>query len=305
MTNIQRRDPKSGKMYLRNGTTVSFFLPTPMAQAAVPISKVFETYLKLIPEGSLRWAAVGANAGEWRPITKVTFSQCRSQLKVDAVTKRPLTALELTDGDVGGCAPNYGITVIGQPFDAKFPDKRTLVQMYYPIEVTDNAVVEQFVGNVCRLAALLPYVSGYVSPGLHCTGTVGWLQARAIAKLHPGYDVQDNAIGRRRINSKVRGARWLSFLGQDIAGKVGGMEGLRRELPSEIEVIAVGHGVLIRAGKQPELGDARRKIGTPLLRRVAKVLEPVTLFRESALLRTDFAGEDEEMLFQWERRFLD
>lgn len=302
---IERKDPKTGKTYLRNGVTVAFFLPVPMDQAAISIVAVFEEYLKLIPANALRWCAIGANAGEWRPTKKTTVAECRKQLKPEAVRARPLTALELTDGEIGGSAPNYGITVIGHPFEAKYPNKRALVQLYFPIGVLEGVAVENFVGEIYRLAALLPYVSGYVSPGLHCVRSDGWKQARALARRYPGYEVQDNAIGRRTIDSKVRGARWLNFLGPELAGNLGGLETLRRKFKAPIQILQVGNGVAIRAGNQPELGDVSNGDGTPLLRQVAKVLEPETLFRESALFRTDFAGQDEEILRTWERRFLD
>jgi len=302
---IERKEPKSGKVYLRNGVTVAFFLPLPMDKVAISVLTTFEEYLKIIPENALRWGAVGANAGEWRRIKSTTFAQCRAQLKPEAVRARPLTAFELTDGEVGGSAPSYGITIIGHPFEPKFPHKRALVQLYFPIAVTEDAVVDDFVETVCRLAALLPYVSGYASPGLHCAGLDSRKQARAIARRYPGYDVQDNAVGRRTINFKVRGARWLTFLGPDISSKLGGLQTLQLIFKPPIQILQIGDGVLIRAGKQPELGDVSRGIGTPLLRAVAKVIEPVTAFREGALFRTDFVGQDEEILRKWERRFLD
>ena len=60
---------------------------------------------------------------------------------------------------------------------------------------------------------------------------------------------------------------------------------------------------MMRAGNVPEIGDRARKVGTPLLRLVAKVLRPVTAFKEIVLLRV--FGHDEEFLDKWERRFLD
>ena len=48
-----------------------------------------------------------------------------------------------------------------------------------------------------------------------------------------------------------------------------------------------------------------KKIDTPYLRSVARVLEPVTLFRELALFNTAFADQDEDILAKYERRFLD
>jgi len=306
---ILKKDFETGKIFLREGVIVAFFLPTPMDKVAEPILDVFEEYLKMIPSDVLRWASIGASSEEWKPINKTTFQRCRAQLKPEAVAKRRLTAFELADGDMAGDAPRYGIIVIGHPYEPRFPNKKTLVQMYFPIDVVSEQEVEHFVENVCKLAVSLPYISGYASPALLCAGfnsfSVG-KEIRAITRIHPGYDVQDNPVGRRTINSKVRGARWLNFIGPEIADRLGGVKALRKALRSPITIDEeIGHGVMIRAGKQPELGNMTRRIGTPLLRAIASVLEPVTAFRESALYRTDFADQNEELLEQWERRFLD
>jgi hypothetical protein len=307
-TAIWKKDPESGTVYLREGVTMAFFLPTPIAEVAGPILAAFEEYLKMIPAGVLRWASVGAGSEEWKPVEKKTIDRCRSQLKGEGTRKRSLTSFELADGDNGGDAPGFGIMVIGNPLDPDLPDEKSLLQMYFPSEVAAEEQAEDFVNNLRKLATLLPYVSGYASPGLHWAElhkAQALIEARAIARRHPGYDVQDNAIGRSDINLKVRGARWLTLLGMEIVEKIGGLKTLRQNLPGPIVVEEVGPGVMIRAGRQPEKGDVNRRIDTPLLRIVARVLEPVTAFGEIALLRTDFSDQDDNLLKQWERRFLD
>jgi len=104
----------------------------------------------------------------------------------------------------------------------------------------------------------------------------------------------------------VRGARWLSFLGPTIIEQLGGFEALSKAFVDPVTIEKVGHGIMIRAGKEPEIGDVNRQVDTPLLREVAKILEPITLFREEALIGLDFADPDEDdFLEQWEHRFLD
>jgi hypothetical protein len=105
------------------------------------------------------------------------------------------------------------------------------------------------------------------------------------------------------IDKRVRGARWITILGPDLVKKLGGDSKLRKELPAPIVVSNVGPSVIIRAGVTPELGDVNRKLDTPLLKKVAKVLEPVTLFEELDML-SYFANFDEDTLKRWERRFL-
>ena len=305
---IWKEDAENGMVYLRNGITVAFFLPVPIDKIAATILEGFDEYLKMIPPDTLRWASVGANSEEWKPVVKKTFEKCRGQLNPEAARKRSLTSFELADGNNGGEAPGHGVLIIGNPYDPDLPDERCLVQFYFPPKSIEDENVETFIATVRKLANILPYTYGYASPALQWSrlfSTEALTQARAIAARHPGYDIEDNAVGRSYIDAKVRGARWLTFLGAEIAEKLGGSMSLRRRLPQTITVEQVGPGVFMRAGVQPEIGDRNRKIGTPLLCEVAKVLEPVTTFGEMALYRTDFADQDEEVLARWERRFLD
>lgn len=303
---ILKKDPRTGRIYLRDGITVAFFLPTPMHEIVGPLLAAFEEYLKMVPEDALRWESVGASSEEWKPINKTTLQRCRAQLKLEAVRKRKLTSFELADGDVGGDAPGYGILVIGNPIDPDTPDELSLMQMYLPIEVIEQEQVELFVEHIRTIAALLPYKLGYTSPALQWA-ELGMdkaiAQSRAIVARHPGYDIQLNETGRTWLGLRARGARWLNFLGPEIVDKLGGIEALKKTLKEPIVVEPIGHGIMIRAGEKPEIGDVPRKVGTPLLRSVAKVLEPVTAFEEIVLLGS-FANWDKDFLEQWEHRFL-
>ena len=83
-----------------------------------------------------------------------------------------------------------------------------------------------------------------------------------------------------------------------------GAEDFLVETPEQVQIEAVGAGVMVRAGLRPELGDKANRRDTPLLASVAKVLEPVTAFGEVVLLGS-FAEWDKAVLEKWERRFLD
>ena len=154
-------------------------------------------------------------------------------------------------------------------------------------------------------AADLPYSSGYASPALSFIAESKLPAAGKVivpaAFRHPGYDVHDNQDTRGFIGGRVIGARWLTFLGPELVKQLGGKKALAAALPG-VTVVPAGHGVMLRAGTEPELGDSNRRIDTPLLRSVARMLEPVTFF-ENTQLKGLFGG-DLDRLDRWERRFL-
>jgi hypothetical protein len=305
-TRIREVDRETGHVCLRDGVTVAVFLPTPLHEIVDLLLAACEEYFKIIPKDVMRWALVGANSEEWKPTNSTTLRSCRAQLSANAAKKRSLTFFALAGCEMAGDAPSHGVVVIGNPRDPEVPDELSLMQMYFPAEVVENEHVEKFVENLCKVATLLPFVSGYASPALQWAGIGSGdaaVRSKKIMLRYPGYDVQMNEEGRTWLGSRVRGARWLTFLGPDITEKLGGVNSLRASVREPIKIEPIGHGVMIRAGKVPEIGDRAAKVGTPHLRSVAKMLEPVTVFDEIVLLR-EF-DHDKQFLEKWERRFLD
>jgi hypothetical protein len=297
------------QVYLRDGVTAAFFLPMPLDAVAESIRTVFDRYVATSLGKSLKWASVGADSEEWRRVAAKTFDRCRSMLTKEAARKRKLTAFELFDGDTDGDAPSAGFVVLGNPRDRKEPLETNLVQMYFPSEsVSTPAKADAFVSWLRDTAALMPFVYGYGSPGLHWAESSqieALTDARAVAKRYPGFDVQNNEATRSDIDTMTRGARWLTFLGPDLLRKLGGPKAARAVKDPEITIEQVGEGTLIRAGRMPEIGDRNRREDTPLLRAVARALKPVTLFDEPGLRETVFAMDDPAFFASWEKRFLD
>lgn len=305
--NVARTSDDDGSVYLRGATLAAFFLEKPFHEAAPAVLSVFDDYLALVPAGALRWASVGAASEEWKPAGKTTFDRARAQLAPAAAKKR-LSSFELQSGDEGGEAPEHAFTTIGGPVEKEFPDEKGLVQMVFPAAAVDGPKADAFAARIKALAAKLPYAYGYASPSLQIAelhAPEGFTEAKALAARYPGLDVQNNESSRSELGNRTRGARWLSFLGPALVKKLKGEDAIRKALPKAVAVEPAGAGLLIRAGDAPEIGDANKKLKTPLLRAVAELLEPVTYFEEQGLATTDFGFEDPDFFKAWERRFLD
>ena len=305
---ILKKDPDDGTVLLRDGVTLAFFLPMPFGEVAVAVLAAVDSYLATLPPDALKWGAVGANADEWKPVTRTTVSRARVLLEGAGPAKRAMTAFTLAETELGGGAPIRGVQVVGSKPDPDLPDERNLVQFFFPAESLEPGQVEAFVTAAKGLAKLLPFDFGYGSPALQ------WSELHAdealdaawgLAVRYPGYDVQYNEPSRSYLEGKLRGARWLTFLGPDFVARLGGKNAIRVKLPSEVVVQDAGHGTLLRSGTLPELGDRNRRASTPLLRAVAKLLEPETRFEEPALEGSAFGEDREDEFHAWERRFLD
>lgn len=303
---IARKDRDSGRTILRNGVKLALFCRTPLADICEPIGQVLDRYLAFIPAGALKWTVPTASADEWKKLDAKTFARCREQLNPAGARKRNVTAFQLNDSAAD--APGYAFDMMGRPNDKDFPDATTLVQMTFPLDVLAAKNVEKFVSEATAIADMLPFVSGYASPGLvfsQLYATEAFTAMRGVALRHPGYDVEYNSETRLEIDEMSRGARWLTFLGKGLVRRLGGLAKLQRQMKAPASVAGLANGaVMLRASVEPEIGDTNKRIDVPGLRVLARAIEPVTWFGEG-IIGTYLADFDEVLLRRWERRFLD
>jgi hypothetical protein len=104
------------------------------------------------------------------------------------------------------------------------------------------------------------------------------------------------------LGTRVKGAYWLTFLGQPVLSELGGPVGLRSRLSSpDITVQEMdGERAFVVLGEWPEAGDTEQGRDLPLHRELAHVLEP-WLYSE----QIPWDGFTPEDMRRWERRFLD
>lgn len=302
---LARSVPETGVVCLRNGVTVALFLERFVHQCGDALTAALDRFLAFVPPGSIRHAVVSATSDAWRDADAAAMKRMRDALAPAGAKKRKLTAFRFNDH--GPEAPQYGFRLVDRDKDEPEGPSRTLVELTFPPAAADADRVEALVALVHELTALLAPAYGYVAPSLlPADGAVGegFGALRSLALRHPGYDVAMNDLTQLRIGSHTRGARWITILGQALERAAGGAAALRAQLSPAIEHQLVGPALVLRAGATPELGDTDRREPTPLLRELARALEPVTLFREIDLL-SYLADFDEDVLRAWERRFLD
>lgn len=295
-------DRSSETLYLRTGVTLAFFLPMPFHASSEDVARVVDAYLRFIPQGSIKWASVGADSERWSEITPKTFDKCKKLLGAEGVSERELTAFEWGDGDNGGDAPGYGLKVVGNPPDEDLPLEQNLIEMHFPWDYLTSKR-EAFVAFSRSVAALIPYYSGYAAPTLQwaeAKATMAFAEAAALITRHPGLDVSQNELGRSDLGDKSRGGRWLTFLGPNLIKTLGGRAAIAQAVADAAEVIDAGRGLLLRAGTEPEFGDKDLNIDVPRLRRVVELLEPVTL-NEGPIFESYF--DDDTFAKAWTSRF--
>ena len=294
--------PASGQEPLaRDNYVIAFFLPDPFPGVAEAVLAAFNLWRSVVPAAALGWRLVGATAEEAKPIGAKTIAQCVSMLDPAKAAKREITAFSLFGPQSN--TPDHRFNVVGERmvgsgFTANLVG---LIEIWIPNDFQTASVVADFAR---RLAEFLPYLSGYAAPALAFSPAVDVHAAgraiRGLAFRHPGYDVPRNETTRFYIGKQSIGARWLTFLGPQLIEQLGGPNALANAVPG-ISLKPAGAGLMLQAGIEPEIGDVNRRVETPLLRVLARALEPVTLFGNRGL---EPVFGDADALDRWERRLL-
>jgi len=214
--------------------------------------------------------------------------------------------VELRDSPSG--VGQYAFEYYGKPSEAPaFVDKSGLacaVCFWLPPEYLENHGPTRVRELALELAAPLPVNSGHASLAFNAlTDLLGVSEAlRPLCFRYPGMDVPDLGWLSMSIGTRVRGAYWLTFLGQPVLGELGGAAGLRARLSSpDISVQELeGERAVVTLGSWPDAGDTAQGRDLPLHRELARVLEP-WLYQQ----RIPWSGFTEEDMRRWERRFLD
>jgi TseV toxin immunity protein TsiV len=120
---------------------------------------------------------------------------------------------------------------------------------------------------------------------------------------HPGLNYMSAVALSRAASSGVVAVSWLTFLGPEISQALGGQKALTKAAPAGVSVLPLGKGgVLLRAGKQPELGDVNRRERLPLYRSVGRLVSPSRASDEE-LEDLNIQGISDEAAIDWLRRF--
>jgi len=141
-----------------------------------------------------------------------------------------------------------------------------------------------------------------------------------LAHRGPLLEVEDPVFDQAELGKGVRGANWLTAIGEPWLHTLGGIEGLRRELGPPFTVFAYPNGAMIQAGDvygavDPSIREAnpreltadQRQQATvpPHYRRLARVLRPVRLKEFPAMHSCQYGRPcfDQDATNAWLNRF--
>lgn len=130
-----------------------------------------------------------------------------------------------------------------------------------------------------------------------------WL-GRHLVK-HPGLSTGDYLTLGTRVENGLANIGWLTFVGDELIGKLGGREAITLEAErSGVGLREYSKGVALQAGPTPELGNVNRKKTLPLYKDVGRILQPVFAADERLEKMGVIGIDDDEEAVAWLKRFL-
>jgi hypothetical protein len=288
-----------GAQIIRDGLKIGFYMHRSHREVAQNVMRSLETYLHAVgPQTLTDYLDL---EGDWQLLDPQGWEAIRRSL-IESHWSR----IVLTDNPAGTPAFEFEY-YCRRPGKLSEPDPALVsaVGIWLPTEFLETQGPGRVRELALDLASLLPFDSGHA--GLFFNAELGYKETEeALSRIclrYPGMDIGEVESIVMRLDGRVKGPSWLTFLGQPVLGELGGVDGLRTRLSSPgttIEPLA-GERAVISLGPWPEAGDAHAGRNLPEYRELARVLGP-HLYRPSRPLSPYFP---EDIWQRWARRFLD
>jgi hypothetical protein len=299
-----------GRIAVRDGIVFVLFCDALHADIVDAVGRLYDRWLAAVDPMTLEW--IWASGDAYKPATPRRRHQLRRRLSPAAAAQRPDERLSIK----GGCSryepgaylfEYWGASPTPPEGDAPPPKPpASTIEIWFPTELTDRIGRAAFTQLLLELAAHVPFSSGYCSLAFNLDN---WAYGPAAIHLtgpafrHPGMDVHCTWSTALYIESKVRGAYWMTLVGAPALAALGKpVEELRALLGPEIVVHDIGRSIAIEAGDELRPGDLNRGDDLPLTRRVASALEPITLLQDLGAF--GFAGDPVQQFIDWQQRHL-
>ncbi|RKH65836.1 DUF3396 domain-containing protein [Corallococcus interemptor] len=262
--------------------------------------RAIEAYLRVIPPGSLNWYT--SADGDMVPLDDEGWEHNREEVAGRTGGGGRTAELRESPSETGG----YQVEYYGRRLDSPFHDAPiTTLAFTFPTEYLVEHGVARLRTLALELARELPFNFGYASFALVSTqgswAAGDWNITEALLARYPGLDAPHATRFSSILGTRALAPAWLTFLGQPLLGRLGGIAALRNALPfPEVSLLPMdGDRVLVTLDEWPDPIDTQEKAIPPQYRALARLMEPFLFQHEAEGLSLHESDTN-----RWIRRFL-
>jgi hypothetical protein len=284
---------------------MSIFSNTSLSTQGKELLTIYDRFLELCPSELLTHYST-ENMTRHKKITKTTVSMLPTWLKPDAPI-RDFICIELKSGNSFDDAPRNNFYVFG--VESKYKnftgEDANVISMSFDssqFRQAPSRYLELFV-DAC---SLIKFRSGLAGFHVNCSRyeseeaeTQAWRAGMRFRALDIPR-VTDDAIAVG--TDGIKGIGWLTALDADIVESVGGVLRLKKMLGSEVEIIEVPNGIILKIGAEPTLGDRNRSDLLPTYKLIYNLLSPFISRAASRSPSFDIADDYVARTEQWFNR---
>lgn len=294
---------ENGWRYVLCANIVLYFegFQQPLKSNRQGILDFYDRSMELV-KGDMKWVQINA-AGHFRKITKKVFDMIPFWVSPEGPDKGILGV------DMQGGPEKNGRIDKGFSF---YHFDRSCLCLTLPVEyMLDDP--QRFADLAKSMTSHLKFVSGNAgfAVSMYPDGGVDREEGSHIYMLSRRFDGLDLGAPRDSAFYAIHGLRtinWLTFVGDGLAGRMNGRDGVKAALPQHIPFTDLDHGLMIQAGPKPILGDVNLQENMSDYYRVGRALKPLTFPMPivSEFHRTyPYAIGGQENSERWHKRFFE
>jgi hypothetical protein len=289
-------------LYVRESVSICFYMRRSHQDVVHAALRALDIYCQAVGPRALAWYP--DIEGDWRELDEAGWEFNRGKMLHPHGTSIQLQA---SPNSVAGFEFTYRGIQLNEFSSSQGHDAVCALAFWLPTEFMEAHGPARVRELALELASILPFNSGHAGLSLQFPDAGltpnEHKQGREFSFCYPGFDIPAFHELGLSLGTRIKGAHWLTFLGQPVLGELGGIASLRARLRSPdttVQVLGADRAV-VTLGEWPEAGDWEREGALSGYRELARVLEPWGYEAKSSL----WYGATHEEQRRWDRRFLD
>ncbi|MFH0924050.1 MAG: type VI immunity family protein [bacterium] len=256
---------------------IVLYIDEPFTEIQQPILDLYNRFFTLCPKEDLNWYLTNTMTSH-KPTSKRTFTMLNTWLQ-EGARKRDTISIELKSSKDYNGNPSYLMDIFGNERTSRYyNDRANFIRHLIPTQHLEKDP-NDFLALVINFCNQVPFVSGHA--GFAFERSPYWESASyqavfPLAIRYQGVDVADTFNASRCADREnIKGVNWLTMLSHKFLEQLGGLEAIKAKIKKikDVEIIEVTHGAILKAGKQPGIGDITKKEMLPAYRAVFQIVK--------------------------------
>lgn len=282
-----------GRELTRLAADVMLYLDYPLGERRDDVLAILEAFYQLCPKDAMAWYA-SETMTQFKPATSRAHMLPATWWK-NGAPQKPLRELQLKCGANHDSVATCGIYLrSAERSNRSFRSMSNYVRFIVETTFVETSY-QRFVDFVHLACDRLPFVSGHGGYVIECNQyhpNEAQAAAYPLAMRFQGVDIATMSRGPWAVrHERVKNAAWLTLVGAGLLEKIGGIKGVEAKATDRLAVLSTRHGVVIRAGERPILGDVNRREDLQAYIDAYRLVEPLQAGIETLFAPFDLPGK--------------